>query len=58
LQAFCLLALKARPVPDGGKVRLSLDFVGRRKMATGANFPGASDARQQLPLWVKFAGMR
>jgi len=58
LQAFCPLALKASLVPDRGKVRLSIDFVERRKIATGANFPGAVAARQQLPLWVKFAGMR
>jgi hypothetical protein len=44
-------------VPDRGKVRLSIDFVGRRKNATGANFPRGVPARQQLPLPVKFAGM-
>jgi hypothetical protein len=58
LRAFCPLALKASPVPDRGKVRLSIDFVERRKNATGTNFPRALPARQQLPLWVKFAGMR
>jgi hypothetical protein len=50
--------LKASTVPDRGKVRLSIDFVRARKNRTGANLPGAFHARQQLPLPVKFAGMR
>jgi hypothetical protein len=45
-------------VPDRGKVPLSIDFLPRRKIMTGANFPCALPARQQLPLPVKFAGMR
>jgi hypothetical protein len=45
-------------VPDCGKVLLSIDFVRRRKIATGANLPWALTARQYLPLSVKFAGMR
>jgi hypothetical protein len=45
-------------VPDRSKVSLGIDFGRRRKIATGANLPGALTARQELPLPVKFAGMR
>jgi hypothetical protein len=45
-------------VPDRGKLLLSIDFVRERKIVTGANFPHASCAGQQLPHPVKFAGMR
>jgi hypothetical protein len=45
-------------VPDRGKVLLSIDFAERRKIATGTNLPCALAARQDLPLSVKFAGMR
>jgi hypothetical protein len=58
LQAFCPLGLKASAVPDHGKVLLSIDFREGRKIRTGANLPCALRARQQLPLPVKFAGIR
>jgi len=45
-------------VPDRGKLLLNIDFAGGGKIAAGANFPPGASARQQLPLWVKFAGMR
>jgi len=45
-------------VPDCGKELLSIDFVQRRKIVTGANLPCALATRQELPLSVKFAGMR
>jgi hypothetical protein len=45
-------------VPDCGKMLLGIDLVRGGKNATGANLPWALSARQQLPLSVKFAGMR